>query len=76
MRRAKCYLWTLLILASVILIASSISGELSSVILIKVFGFLSMILGGWKLRKYRDIMDSDIDKLESLMDVQDDEYED
>lgn len=75
MRRLKCYGWTLLILLSVMLIASEIDAELDEVITFKLFGFLCMILGGWRLRKYRDIMDKDIEKLEDMLDAKYDDDE-
>lgn len=65
-----------MILLSVMLIASEIDGELDEVITYKLLGFTCMIWGGWRLRKYRDIMDKDIEKLEDVLDAKDDEYED
>lgn len=66
----------MLVLLSVILIAGEIDAPMDVTIATKLTCFGGIILSAIKLRKYRDVMDKDIEKLEGMMDIRDDENED
>lgn len=76
MKRIKCYTWTVIVLISVMIIAAEIDVAMDLAIAIKLSGFGGMILAAYKLRKYRDIMDEDIEWIESKIDITEEDEED
>lgn len=68
MRRLKLYAWSVLAILSVMFIACEIrSFSPGEFILSKLIAFAILIWAAFHIRKYTDVMEKDIEKLEELI---------
>lgn len=75
MRRLKLYTWSLIAILAVILLASELSIDLEKFIMVKLAAMAVLLVSGYQIRHYTDIMDKDIDILENFIKVDDSERE-
>lgn len=76
MRRLKLYTWSALAILAVILIAAEFSFGLKYFVMIKLAAMVILLIAGYHIRYYTDVMDADIDFLESFIKEDDDESDD
>lgn len=76
MRRLKLYTWSVLAILAVILIAAEFSLSLKYFIMTKLAAMAILLIAGYHIRYYTDVMDADIDFLESFIKENDDESDD
>lgn len=67
MRRLKLYFWSFIAISSLIFITCEMNICIESFIAIKLIAFCLLIWSGFNIRKYEDIMEEDISKLEELI---------
>ena len=76
MRRLKLYTWSVLAILAVILIAAEFSFSLKYFVMVKLAAMAILLIAGYHIRYYTDVMEKDIDFMESLIKEDCDESED